>query len=164
MAAQASLAALSPSALSFPAVGGQAGPVRRWVRAAVLRYAGAATADSAEVAVAELFANAMQHSRSGKPGGTVLVIVACGPGGVSVHVHDQGAAHGAVPRPRDAGHDAEDGRGLRIVDSLTDKWGSQPTVTCSYAGAGHSGPGRCTWFAYRLAKPSPGGAGTAVGS
>jgi anti-sigma regulatory factor (Ser/Thr protein kinase) len=114
--------------------------------------AGPDTADLAEAAIAELLANAVQHSRSGQPGGTVTVLITgSSASGVTVHVHDQGAPGGAVPRPRDAGDEAESGRGLRIVGELSDAWGTRPGAECCGAGAGRqaAGLGRCTWCAIR---------------
>jgi anti-sigma regulatory factor (Ser/Thr protein kinase) len=117
----------------------------------VAGLAGPDAAALAESAIAELLANAVRHSRSGQPGGTVTVIIVGSADGVTVHVHDHGAAGGAVPRPRDAGDEAESGRGLRIVDKLSDAWGTRPSTECGRAGADRqaAGPGRCTWFACR---------------
>jgi anti-sigma regulatory factor (Ser/Thr protein kinase) len=147
------LAPCAPVALAqtFAGTAAQAAAARRWARAVVAGLAGPDTADVAEAAVAELLANAVQHSRSGQPGGTVSVLITGSASGVTVHVHDQGAPGGAVPRPRDAGDEAESGRGLRIVGELSDAWGTRPGAECCDAGAVRqpAGPGRCTWFACR---------------
>ncbi len=147
------LAATAPAALArtFAGTAAQAAAARRWARAAVAGMAGPDAAGLAEAAIAELLANAVTHSRSGQPGGTFTVIIAGSADGVTVHVHDQGAAGGAVPRPRDAGDEAENGRGLRIVDELSAAWGTCPGAECCRAGADRqaAGLGRCTWFACR---------------
>ena len=134
---------------TFPGTAAQAAVARHWVQAAAARMAGPDAADLAELAVSELFTNALRHSRSGRPGGTITVIITCGPDGVTVHVHDQGAAGGVVPRPRDAGDEAESGRGLLIVQELSAAWGTRPGAECSDADAGRpaAGSGRCAWFA-----------------
>jgi len=137
------------SAHTFPGTAVQTAGARRWVRAAAAGMAGPDAADLAELGVSELFANAVLHSRSGQGGGTVTVIVACGADGVRVHVHDQGAAAGAVPRPRDASHDAESGRGLQIVRAVSVAWGTCSVAECGCGDADHPAgvrSGRCTWF------------------
>ncbi|MGH3188201.1 MAG: ATP-binding protein [Streptosporangiaceae bacterium] len=144
---------------TLPGAAAQAAAARRWARAAVGEMAGPDVADLAEMAVSELLANAVQHSRSGQPGGTVTVIIAGGADGLTVHVHDLGAVRGTVPRPRHpAGQSdglAESGRGLLIVAALSQASGSGPARDCQHAQA--SGPvavadGGCAWF--RLAGPA----------
>jgi anti-sigma regulatory factor (Ser/Thr protein kinase) len=134
----------------FPCSAAQAGVARRWVRAEVAGLAGPDVADLAEAVVAELLANAVMHSRSGRPGGTVTVIVGCGPGGVMVHVHDLGAAGGAVPCPRHPGDLAESGRGFVIVQALSAAWGTCRAARCRCADAAGDlaadGRGCCVWF------------------
>ena len=138
---------------TFRGAAAQAAVTRRWARAAVGEMAGPDVADLAEMAVAELLANAVQHSRSGRPGGTVTVIVTGGADGVTVHVHDLGAVRGTVPRPRhpagQADGLAESGRGLLIVAALSQASGSGPARACEQVGA--TGPvvvagGGCAWF------------------
>src|SRR5215475_289588 len=70
--------------------------VRQWV-AALAATAGCASGEL-ELAAAELYTNAVRHSRSGAAGGEIAVIVSVGPGGASLHVHDQGADGGQEPR------------------------------------------------------------------
>jgi anti-sigma regulatory factor (Ser/Thr protein kinase) len=153
MTRQASVAPCAPaaSARMFAGTAAQARAARQWTRTVVAGMAGPDAAALAEAAVAELLANAVTHSCSGQPGGTVTVIITGGADGVAVHVHDLGAAGGAVPRPRDAGDEEESGRGLRIVGELSDAWGTRPAAECSGAGADRqaAGLGRCTWFACR---------------
>jgi anti-sigma regulatory factor (Ser/Thr protein kinase) len=69
--------------------------------------------------VSELFSNSLRHSGSGAAGGTVAVTI-CG-GLVRVEVNDRSGP--GVPDLRPADHDAEGGRGLRLVAGLAARWG-----------------------------------------
>ncbi|MFW6721132.1 ATP-binding protein [Streptomyces sp. MAR4 CNY-716] len=73
--------------------------------------------------VAELAGNALRHGRV--PGRGFLVRVTRGDGRLQVEVDD---AAPAAPTLRRGPDDAEDGRGLRIVDALADAWGVTPRV------------------------------------
>lgn len=101
--------------------------------------AGPDAADLAELAVSELFTNAVLYTRSGRPGGTVTVIISGGHGGVEVHLHDLGAVGSAVPRPRHAidaaGEMAEGGRGLLLVESVSAEFGVQRVADCRHSDA-----------------------------
>lgn len=83
--------------------------------------------DTAALAVGELAANAIQHSRSGLPGGTFTVYVEVadsdqGKAWTYVEVTDQGG--GAIPLDQhEFSADAIGGRGLRIVRALAAEWG-----------------------------------------
>ena len=77
--------------------------------------------DDAALLAGELFGNSVQHSGSGLPGGTVTVAVRAGGGVVQVEVTDRSGP--GVPQMRPAGRDAEDGRGLGIVERLAERWG-----------------------------------------
>ena len=76
--------------------------------------------------LAELVGNAIRHADP-LPGGVVRVawklrMVAGGAEAVTVRVTDGGAPNRA-PAVRPVGTDAVDGRGLRIVVALADRWG-----------------------------------------
>lgn len=86
----------------------------------------------------ELFANSLRHSSSGLPGETVTV----GAGAVGVEVADRSGP--GVPELRPAGADAEDGRGLKIVDRLAERWGWR-----------RRGGRTVTWFVLRQGRPQP---------
>lgn len=107
------------------------GQVRAWVRA-LAAVACPAAADDAELAAAELAANAIAHTRSGRAGGTFTVAVAARPDGMTIHVHDLGTGDGRVPGPRRAADDglAEGGRGLPIVIALSAACGTRPVAQC----------------------------------
>jgi anti-sigma regulatory factor (Ser/Thr protein kinase) len=77
--------------------------------------------DDAMLLASELFANSLRHGSSGLPGETVTVTVAAGVAAVRVEVADRSGS--GVPEIRPAGADAEDGRGLAIVERLADSWG-----------------------------------------
>jgi anti-sigma regulatory factor (Ser/Thr protein kinase) len=77
--------------------------------------------DDAVLLVSELFGNSVRHSRSGEPGGTVMVAVTAGGGVVRVQVADRSGTR--VPKLNPAGSDGEDGRGLGLVAAVASRWG-----------------------------------------
>jgi anti-sigma regulatory factor (Ser/Thr protein kinase) len=79
-------------------------------------------ADDVALVVSELATNAVLHSASGAPGGTVDVLVDIELDAVAVAVVDQGPA--LVPAMRPAG---EGGHGLALVTELADAY----EVTCT---------------------------------
>jgi anti-sigma regulatory factor (Ser/Thr protein kinase) len=84
---------------------------------------GCPAADDAALCVDELVANAIQHSRSGLPSGTVTVRVAVAPGKwLRVEVEDAGPLRAAMPSQRAALD--ERGRGLALVVSLAEVFGA----------------------------------------
>lgn len=83
--------------------------------------------DSAVLMVSELVTNAIRHGS-----GPVHVELEVDTGVVRVGVTDESAAR---PVPRDAAADAESGRGMLLVSSLADRWGSDPWP-----------PGKKVWF------------------
>lgn len=91
-------------------------------------------ADDAVLIASELVTNAVAHSRSGRPGGTLLLAVetTADQADVRVQVRDAGST-GTPGTP--AAPDGEHGRGLAIVAAIASLWGSQPTAT----------GGRTTW-------------------
>jgi anti-sigma regulatory factor (Ser/Thr protein kinase) len=115
---------------------------RRWA-AAVLAQAGA-DPETGELLASELVTNAVLHTRSGWPGGTVTVLVTAG--GV-LHVHDHGPASGSCA-PGDwvpgAGR-ADFGRGLVIAAELGAGLVHGPAAACPAAGPGDlaAGAGGC---------------------
>jgi anti-sigma regulatory factor (Ser/Thr protein kinase) len=76
--------------------------------------------DVAALLVGELFSNSLRHSGSGAPGETVTVAVKTVNDVIRVEVTDRSGP--GVPEPRPAGSDAEDGRGLQLVDRLAARW------------------------------------------
>ena len=111
----------------FPGVPAAARSARAFVAALVTDES---LRDMTILAVSELATNAIQHSRSGLPGGTFTVYVEVANGDSDkawsyVEVTDQGG--GPIPLD-DHGvpADAVDGRGLGIVRALAAAWGVTP--------------------------------------
>jgi serine/threonine-protein kinase RsbW len=123
----------------------EVGAARRWVQQLVCSLAGTDAADQARILTSELVTNAVMHSASGRPGGTVTVVVISDAAGIAVHVHDLGGP--AVPRMRHSGETADGGRGLMIVAEVAAEWGTCPVAACSCQGVGGA---RCVWFRLAL--------------
>lgn len=90
-------------------------------------------ADVAALLVSEVVTNAVLHSDSGAPGGTVTVTVSGTCGGLRVEVGDAGSDR-STPSVRKKPNTCS-GHGLLLVDSLADDWG--------YA---RSAAGTTVWF------------------
>ncbi len=102
-----------------------AGPVaaaeaRRQVRAAIYAWAVPVDSSVAVLLTSELVTNAITH----EAGETIMVVITCACGQFRVDVHD---TSWFVPVPVDAPADAETGRGLMLVASLSTDWGFYPT-------------------------------------
>jgi serine/threonine-protein kinase RsbW len=95
-------------------------------------------AETAVLLTSELVTNAVRHSRSRRPGGTVSMLILESPDGVRVEVTDDGCEDGVPVVKADAF--ASDGHGLMLVQSLAAQWGYL-----------RSGAGTTVWF--RLARP-----------
>ncbi|MEU0236413.1 ATP-binding protein [Nocardiopsis sp. NPDC006198] len=106
------------------------------VRAFVADRLGACpVVDDAVLLTSELATNAVQHSPSGLPEAGFGVLIEHEHGhSVRVTVHDGGSYFDA-PYVAQSAPDAEHGRGLYLVDTLADSWGSYATLS-----------GRKTWF------------------
>jgi anti-sigma regulatory factor (Ser/Thr protein kinase) len=76
--------------------------------------------DAATLLTSELVANAIQHTASGAPDGTVTIVVVDVPDGVLVEVTDDGS-DGAPVVKRDAA--TTNGHGLLLVQQLAAQWG-----------------------------------------
>jgi anti-sigma regulatory factor (Ser/Thr protein kinase) len=85
--------------------------------------AGYPAAGDAVIALNEMVTNAMQHSRSGLPGGSLEVRLTVTAASVLAEVLDEGPLG---PPPPLVSRDtfAERGRGLALVEHLTRAWGS----------------------------------------
>lgn len=104
---------------------------REFLRAAHCPEHAAQVLDEALLLVSETVTNAVRH---GAP--PVVIAVDCeGASGMRVRVRDSSPAR---PRPREAGLLDESGRGLQLVDLLSDDWGVE------------TGPdGKTVWFLLR---------------
>jgi anti-sigma regulatory factor (Ser/Thr protein kinase) len=80
----------------------------------------AVDSDAATLLTSELVTNAILHTGSGAPGGTVTIVVVGVPDGVLVEVIDDGSAGSPVVKGELL---ATDGHGLFLVQQLTAQWG-----------------------------------------
>lgn len=106
----------------IPGDAAQLSLARAWVLA--LLPTGCPRADDVALVVSELATNAVLHSASGMPGGTVDVLVDVEPDAVALAVVDQGPA--LAPARRPAG---EGGYGLALVAALADAYEVTATET-----------------------------------
>ena len=90
--------------------------------------------DDALLLISELVTNSVLHG-----GPPIVLAIECDGGGLQVRVRD-GASD--LPTPRPAGDDDESGRGLSLVELLTDTWGMEPVVD-------EHGSGKQVWFELR---------------
>jgi anti-sigma regulatory factor (Ser/Thr protein kinase) len=84
-------------------------------------------ADEALLLTSELVTNAVTHSRSGLPGGTIDVVVAAKVAGLLICVTDDGS-DSTLPAISTASG-GEHGNGLLLTDSIADGWGC---LRCSH--------------------------------
>ncbi|TDQ53147.1 ATP-binding protein [Actinorugispora endophytica] len=114
---------------SFPGVVESVAPARRFVTG-VLRITPQITVpetviDRAELITSELATNAVLHTLSGEPGQAFHVRVRVDAQGMRAEIRTRRPRHlHAVPRVADARPDAENGRGLFLVDALATRWGT----------------------------------------
>jgi anti-sigma regulatory factor (Ser/Thr protein kinase) len=80
----------------------------------------AVDSDAATLLTSELVTNAIVHTQSGAPGGTVTIVVVDVPDGVLVEVIDDGSAGTPVVKGDLL---TTDGHGLFMVQQLTAQWG-----------------------------------------
>ncbi|MFJ3496802.1 ATP-binding protein [Streptomyces sp. NPDC086091] len=105
---------------SFPREPASVRDARRFTRAALEDWALTGLADTAELVVSELAANAVRHARRDSYRVTLRRLA---PDRVQVAVIDLSRAEPQVAR---AGEDSENGRGLALVDAVSTRWGTEP--------------------------------------
>ena len=93
-----------------------AGEARRRVRAAIRSWPVPVEEDVALLLTSELVTNAVRH----EPGQAVMLVISCSSDRLRVDVHDTSPSWPAVA---DVPADAETGRGLLLVETLSDEWG-----------------------------------------
>jgi len=93
-----------------------AAEARRQVRAAICAWGITADPSIAILLTSELVTNAIRH----EAGETITLDIACCRGQLRVDVHDTSRT---LPVLVDAPADAETGRGLMLVATLSDEWG-----------------------------------------
>ncbi|WP_432546252.1 ATP-binding protein [Kineococcus sp. SYSU DK004] len=114
--------------LVLPDHEGSAREARDFLTRAYCRVHHARVLDEAQLLVSELVTNAVRHG-----GPPVRVRVECdGTAGLQVSVSD---GHPARPVRRDVPPDAEGGRGVALVDIISDRWG-----------VSSAGRGKTVWF------------------
>lgn len=106
--------------ISLPAGPTAPAEARCHVRAAVYAWDVPADLDVAVLLTSELVTNAVRHER----GESILLVITCDYGYLRVDVHDTSRS---MPVPVDAPVDAEAGRGLMLIHSLSAGWGYYPT-------------------------------------
>lgn len=97
--------------------------------------------DAAELLVTELVTNAVVHARSRA---RVLIVTAGDRGCVRIEVHDDAYE---PPRLGDFDPEATSGRGLALVNAMSDRWGVEPD--------GPARPGKRIWFELRVRTAEP---------
>ncbi len=113
---------------TFPGRPCQVPEARRFVR---FLLADSPFGQDAEQVVAELAANAVRHTASGRPYGTFVVEVVRKPEATRVTVYDSG--QGAVPALTHPALLGEGGRGLPLVIALASRAGCQGTQSHGHA-------------------------------
>jgi anti-sigma regulatory factor (Ser/Thr protein kinase) len=125
--------------ITLPAGPASAGEARRLVRAAIRAWEVPVDPDVAILLTSELMTNAIAN----ETGETILLAISCAYGQLHVDVHDTSPS---LPVPAEAlAVDAEAGRGLMLVASLSTTWGFYPTPT-----------GKAVYFTLAF-RASPGG-------
>lgn len=123
---------------------------RGWVRARLNRTPHAPALDVIVVAMNEATSNAVEHTASGQPGGSFTITMTWDDATLRLAVSDQGGATFPTRDGTEAGETlddlAENGRGLSVIETLSSRWGWQPTAF-----------GTETWFELDLPVAAPGG-------
>lgn len=102
---------------------------RHMIRAAVRAWGSGDRADEIELVADEMITNALMHTEGSAI--VTLRVLAGSDRRLRVEVEDSSSA---LPRRRDAGESGVSGRGLLLVDLLTDVWGVEAR-----------GGGKCVW-------------------
>ncbi|MER6416105.1 SpoIIE family protein phosphatase [Streptomyces humidus] len=110
---------------------------RHMIRAAVRAWGDRDRSDEIELVADELITNALMHTE----GAAIVTLRALTGGGrrLRVEVEDTSSA---LPRRREAGESGVSGRGLMLVDLLTDEWGVEAR-----------GGGKCVWCEFAVPPP-----------
>jgi anti-sigma regulatory factor (Ser/Thr protein kinase) len=114
-------AVLRERRLTLPAGPAAAAAARSQVRAAIGAWEVPVDASVAALLASELVTNAIQH----ETGETIMLVITCAWGQLSIDVHDTARD---LPVPVDGPVDAEAGRGLLLVASLSTAWGYYRTA------------------------------------
>ena len=119
----------------LPAMRESGREARRLATAALDRWESAPAADTVELLVTELVANAVLHAGSA-PEVAVLLL----PDAIRIEVADDSPE---LPAPRAAGPTATSGRGMGLIEALATRWGAERTVS-----------GKTVWVEVERPKPA----------
>lgn len=144
----------------YPGDLSQAAWVREDLRADLSRLEGLCSdlADTIVLCASEMFANGVDHSRSGEADGRVIRTLSM-PTATTLHlgITDDGVRESSpslpeIPRQRTASEweEAERGRDLLLIDSLATRWGTRAVVDFPFCG----GLGTVVWAEFTLAPAS----------
>ncbi|MFE2262508.1 SpoIIE family protein phosphatase [Streptomyces griseosporeus] len=111
---------------------------RHMIRAAVRTWGARDRADEIELVADELITNALMHTEGAAV--VTLRVLTGAERRLRVEVEDSSSA---LPRRREAGESGVSGRGLLLVDLLTDVWGVEAR-----------GGGKCVWCEFAVPGPS----------
>jgi anti-sigma regulatory factor (Ser/Thr protein kinase) len=100
-----------------------AAEARRRVRDAIWSWQVPVDLDAALLLTSELVTNAVRHE-GGQRAQAVVLAIACSRGRLRVDVHDTSRS---LPAVAEVPADAETGRGLLLVETLSDEWGCYRT-------------------------------------
>jgi two-component sensor histidine kinase len=111
---------------------------RRFIADTLAPWADLELVDAAELLVSELVTNAVVHAHSPT---RVVIVTGIRRADIRIEVHDA-----ARDQPRIGGFDPDalSGRGLALVDALSDRWGVEP--------GGPTAPGNRVWFELRATR------------
>ena len=101
-----------------------AAEARRRVRAAIQSWQVPVDPDTAILLTSELVTNAVRHE-AGQGAQAVVLAIVCSRGRLRVDVHDTSCS---LPAVAEVPADAETGRGLLLVETLSDEWGFYRTA------------------------------------
>ncbi|WP_083982133.1 ATP-binding protein [Actinomadura hibisca] len=118
--------AVSARIFYSPAGAPELGDARAFVRDCAAACLGdeSSLVDDIETMAGEVLGNAVRYSASGRVNGSLGVRVLMSVGRLRVDVLDDGFAS-SVPHMKTPDLESLSGRGLRIVDALSDNWGAE---------------------------------------
>ena len=120
--------------LVLPAGGISPAAALEWAQRTSCQDHAAELLDAALLVITELVTNAVRHG-----GPPILLAIECDDASLRVRVRDGSLS---LPSSRDAGMEAETGRGMTLVELLTSTWGVAPV-------ADDYGLGKEVWFELR---------------
>ncbi|MFC7816535.1 MULTISPECIES: ATP-binding protein [unclassified Streptomyces] len=123
-----------PWRLPFLATADQVGALRRALRIHLEYWGLRELADAAEVCAGELVTNVVKHVGPETPS---TLVASLGGSHLRIEVHDPDAR--ALPTLTCASIEAEDGRGMTLVDAMSDRWGVEL-----------AGDRKVTWCEFRI--------------